>query len=330
MTHKNPFLKRALNRLLIGVACCAVAFGAAAQEWPARPIRIVSPYAPGGVGDTIMRIIAGGVEARLGQRFLIDNRSGAAGNIGASAVVHAAPDGYTFLFAPTANYAVNQHLFKNLGFDPLRQLDPVIAVAQAPLIAITGKLSGATTLRELGAKSKAPGAKYSYGSPGAGSPTQLAGASFVLANGGEIPHVAYRGTPPLVQALLANDVQLAFPTLSPVLGNLQAGNLVALAVMDTKRLPELPNVPTALEAGYPGLLFSNWWVLAAPKGTDSKVTARLAAEIKTALTDPTVRAKLAELGHQPMDLALQDAADFIKAESARYKSLIDRTGIKLD
>lgn len=324
-----PSGKRALQRLLV-FACIVVATGAGAQEWPVRPIRIVSPYAAGGVGDTMMRLIAGGVEARLGQRFVIDNRSGAAGNIGTGAVVHAAPDGYTFLFAPTANYAVNQHLFKNLGFDPLRQLDPVIAVAQAPLIAITGKRSGATSLRDLGAKSKAPGAMYSYGSPGAGSPTQLAGASFVLATGSAIPHVAYRGTPPLVQALLANDVQLAFPTLSPVLGNLQAGNLVALAVMDTRRLPELPQVPTAAEAGYPDLLFSNWWVLAAPKGTDPKITARLAAEIKTALADPGVRAKMAELGHQPMDLALQDAADFIKAESARYKSLIDRTGIKLD
>lgn len=302
-----------------------------ADEWPAaRVIRIISPYAAGGVGDTIFRLIAPGIEARLGQRFIIDNRSGAAGNIGTSAVVKAAPDGYTFLFAPTANYAVNQHLFRNLGFNPVTQLDAVAAVAEAPLLAITGTATGVTNLKDFATKAKAASAKLNFGSPGTGSPTHLAGASFSLANGSAMQHVAYRGTPPMLHALLANDVQLAFPTLIPVQEHVRGGKLAVLAVLANKRVPELPQVPTTAEAGYPELVFSNWWVLAAPRGTDPKIVARLSAEIRTALADPAIRARLAEMGHEPFDLSPSDTAAFLKSESARYKGLIDRVGVTLD
>jgi tripartite-type tricarboxylate transporter receptor subunit TctC len=324
---KTVFTRRAAMVALAGIFAAAPAL---AQEWPAHPIRIISPNAAGGVGDTIFRLIAPSIEARIGQKFVIDNRSGANGSIGTVAVVRAPADGYTLLFAPTANYAVNQFLVKNLGFDPVTQLEPIYTVAEAPLLAIVPTAIGATSLKDFAAKAKAKDAKYNYGSPGGGSPTHLAGASFSLGNGDAMQHIAYRGTPPLLQALLGGDVQLAFPTLSPVQEHLKGGKLTALAVLSPKRLGELPNVPTAAEAGFPELLFGNWWVLSAPKGTDPKVIARLAAEIKTTLADPAIRARLAEIGHTPMDLGPRETAAFIKTEAARYKSLIARTGIQLD
>jgi tripartite-type tricarboxylate transporter receptor subunit TctC len=325
----NPATRRRCVQLLGALGLALAAPWAPAQDWPAKPIRIVSPYAPGGVGDTIFRLLAPALEARLGQRFVIDNKTGAAGNIGTGEVVRAAPDGYTFLMAPTANFAVNQHLFK-LGFDPLTQLEPVAAIAEAPLIAVTGTGVTATSLKQLSEQVKAGKGKFNYGSPGAGSPTHLAGASFSLMHSGALEHVSYRGTPPMVQALLAGDIQLSFPTLTPVLGQLKAGKLNALAVMSRQRMPELPNVPSAVEAGFPDLVFGNWWVLAAPKGTPGAIVNRLNVEIRTLLADPAIRSKLGEMGHVAMDLNTADTANFVRAESAKYRTLIERTGIKLD
>lgn len=321
--------RRRLAHLALGLGLAALGTTASAQAWPAKPIRIISPYAAGGVGDTIFRLLAPALEQRLGQRFVIENKSGAGGNIGTAEAARAAPDGYTFLMAPTGNYSVNQYLYK-LNFDPLAQLDPVIAVAEAPLIAVVNPSLPATSLKQLSELARAGGSKLNYGSPGAGSPTHLAGASFSLAHGNAMEHVAFRGTPPLVQSMLAGDVQLAFPTLTPVQGHLKAGTLRALAVLAKERLPELPNVPTAAEAGFPELVFGNWWVLAAPKGTDPAVIARLGTEVRQLLADPAIKAKLAELGHFPLGYPAAETATFMRTESARYKTLIERTGIRID
>ena len=321
---------RLIADMIAGISLAAMVPCAGAQEWPSKSIRVVSPYAAGGVGDTIFRLIAPTLEAKLGQRFFIDNKTGAAGNIGTGEVVRARPDGYTLLFAPTANYAVNQYLFKNLGFDPGTQLEPIATVAEAPLIAVASAANHAATLKEFASATRSNPGKFNYGSPGAGSPTHLAGASFSQLTGNTLVHIAYRGTPPMVMALLADDVQLAFPTLTPVLGHLSSGKLKALAVMARQRSPELPNVPSAVEAGFPDLIFSNWWVLAAPKGTDPKLIARLGSEIRSALADPALRARLAEIGHLPVGLGPAESAAFVRAESVRYKTLIEHTGIKLE
>ncbi|HSV82733.1 MAG TPA: tripartite tricarboxylate transporter substrate binding protein [Ramlibacter sp.] len=323
------FRRRQLGSIALALAFATAAQGAAAQAWPSKPIRIVSPYAAGGVGDTIFRLIAPALEQRLGQRFVIDNKTGAGGNIGTSEVVRAAPDGYTLLMAPTANYSVNQYLFK-LNFDPIAQLEPVVAVAEAPLIAVVSPAVTATSLKQLSEQVRAGGNKFNFGSPGAGSPTHLAGASFSLMHGNAMEHIGFRGTPPMVQAMLASDVQLAFPTLTPVAGQLKAGKLHALAVLARQRLPELPNVPTAAEAGFPDLVFGNWWVLAAPKGTDPAIVNRLASEIRQQLADPAIKARLAELGHVPLAYGPAETAAFVRAESTKYRTLIERTGIRLD
>jgi len=314
---------------LAGLALLPVFSAAQAPEWPSKPVRIVSPYAAGGVGDVLFRIIGPALEAKLGQRFLIDNKTGAAGNIGTSEVINAKPDGYTLLIAPTANYAVNPHLFGNLNFDPVTQLDAVVTISEAPLIAVVGP-NGPSSLKELAQLVRSNPGKYNFGSPGSGSPTHLAGVSFSQLNGNAMMHIAYRGGPPMVMAMLAGDVQLAFPTVTTVATQLKAGKLKALAVMGNQKIAELPGVPTAAEAGFPDLLFGNWWVLAAPKGTDPKIVNRLSAEVRSVLADPTIRSKLAEAGQTTLALGPQESASFVRNESNRFKTLIERNGIKLE
>jgi tripartite-type tricarboxylate transporter receptor subunit TctC len=324
-------IRKPLSLALIAFALATIGLGAhaQAQDWPTKPIRVVIPYAPGGVGDTVFRIISPVLEARLGQRFFIDNRTGAAGNIGTAEVAHAKPDGYTLLVAPTANFAVNQHLFSNMGFDVLKDLEPIALLAEAPLIAVTS-LSAPGTLKDFVSQARSNPRKYNFGSPGVGSPTHLAGVSFSQLAGNSMVHIAYRGTPPLVLAMMSDEVQLAFPTITAVGSQIKAGKLKAIAVMGKDRLPELPGVPTVAEAGFPDMIFGNWWAMAAPTGTDPKIIARLSAEVRTALADPAIKARLAEVGHVAMNMTPTESTAFVRAESARYQTLIERNGIKLE
>lgn len=317
------------KRVLTAVAMACAVPSVLAQTWPSKPVRIIYPYAGGGVGDAMFHFMKAPLEQKFGQAFFLDLKAGAGGNIGASEAARAAPDGHTFMMGPTANLAVNQYLFK-LNFDPLAALEPVVAVAEAPLIAIVGPGVSATSLKQLAEQVRMPGSRFNFGSPGAGSPTHLAGASFSLANGNAVEHIAFKGTAPMVQAMLSGDVQLAFPTLTPVLGQLKAGKLRALAVLSKQRLPELPDVPTAAEAGFPDFLFGNWWALSAPKGTDPAIINQLSTEVRQLLADPAIRARFFEIGHVPMGLNPAETTAFVRAEAAKYKALIERSGIKIE
>lgn len=321
--------RRQLGHRAMAAGLATLGLPALSQEgWPRMPIRIIYPYQGGGAGDAVFRLLEPALQQRFKQPFVIETKPGAAGNIGTAEAVRAAPDGHTFLLAPTGNYSVNPYLFK-LGFDPLTQLDPVVAIADAPLMAVVGPSVKARSLKELSQQVRASGGRFNFGSPGAGSPSHLAGSSFSLMHGGGIEHISFKGTGPMVQAMLSGDVELAFPTLSPVRGQLQAGRLRALAVLSKERLPELPDLPTSAEAGYPDLVFGNWWVLSAPKGTDPAVISRVSAAIREQLAEPTIKAKLAEMGNVPLGYDPAETAAFIRAEAQKYKTLIERTGIRL-
>lgn len=329
MQPSNSVTRRQVGRFAIAAGLAAATGSALAQTWPGKPIRIVYPYAGGGVGDAIFRLFEPSLEQRLKQPFFIDNKAGAAGNIGTGDAVNAAPDGYTFLLAPTGNYSVNQYLFK-LGFDPLSQLEPVVAIADAPLLVVVSPGVTATSLKQLSDQVRAPGSRFNYGSPGAGSPSHLAGASFSLMHGNAVEHISFRGTAPMTQSMLSNDVQMAFPTLLAVAAQVKAGKLRPLAVLSKQRIPELPEVPTAAEAGFPELLFGNWWVLSAPKGTAPTVISRLSTEIRQLMAEPEIKRKLVDMGQMPLGYGPAETAAFIRAESSKYKTLIERTGIRLD
>lgn len=329
MTTSNTMTRRQVGRVAIAAGMAAATGSTLAQAWPSKTIRIVYPYAGGGVGDAIFRLLEQGLEQRFKQSFFIENKAGAGGNIGTGDVVRAAPDGHTFLLAPTGNYSVNQHLFK-LGYDPLAQLDPVVALADAPLLAVVSPGVTATSLKQLSDQVRANGSRFNYGSPGAGSPSHLAGASFSLMHGNAVEHISFRGTAPMTQSMLANEVQMAFPTLLAVGAQVKAGKLRPLAVLSRQRIPELPDVPTAAEAGFPELLFGNWWVLSAPKGTDPAVINRVSTEIRQLMADPEIKRKLVDMGQVPLGYGPTETAAFMRAESTKFKTLIERSGIRLD
>jgi tripartite-type tricarboxylate transporter receptor subunit TctC len=299
-----------------------------AQDWPAKPVRVVIPFAAGSVSEALFRTISPGVEVDLGQRFVVESKPGADGAIGTGEVVRAAPDGYTLLLGPTAVFAVIPHLFANLGFDPLAALDPISLLADAPLLAVVGADVPVRSLDDLARYVRASPGKYNFGSPGTGSPAHLTGAAFSQQTGNAVVYVPYKGTPPMVQALLAGDIQMAFPTWTGIIGPVKAGKLRVLAVMARERMAELPEVPTTVEAGFPLLVGGNWWVLAAPHGTSPRIIDRLATDFRKALADAAVRKRIGGLGHVPIGLAPAETAAFLRSESARYRMIVERGGIK--
>lgn len=306
-------------------------FGVAgAQEWPEKPIRLVIPYAAGGAGDITFRAIAPAIEARLGQRFVIDNKAGASGNIGAGEVARAAADGYTLLLGATNNFVTNPFLYRNMGFDPLAVFAPITVVSNAPSVVVVHPSLPASTLERLAAHARANPGKLNYGSPGTGTPAHLAAELFAHLAGITMVHVPFKGSPPAVLALVANDVQVYFTPLTPIAGQLAGGKIKALAVASETRLSALPGVPTTREAGFPELQTGNWWGFVAPAGTDARILDRLQSEVREALADPSVRKRYAELGMMAVGNTRGEFGAMLKSESARWKKVIGSAGIKAD
>lgn len=318
---------RKLASLVLPVAML-LAGAAAAGEWPEKPIRLVIPYAPGGAGDLTFRPLAPAIEARLGQRFVIDNKAGASGNIGAGDVARAKPDGYTLLLGATNNFVMNPYLYKGMGFDPATAFVPITVVSNAPTLVMVHPSVPANSLQELAAYAKANPGKLNYGSPGTGTAAHLAGELFSHLAGIKMVHVPFTGSPPAVLALVQNEVQVYFTPLSPIAGQLRGGKVKALAVAGNERLSAFPDVPTTKEAGFAELQTGNWWGLVAPAGTPSHILDRLQSEVRAALADPTVRKGYDELGLLAVGNSRAEFAAMLKSESARWKKVIETAGIE--
>jgi tripartite-type tricarboxylate transporter receptor subunit TctC len=311
--------------------CLSCAAGLAqAQGYPNRPIKLIIPYAAGNTGDISFRTIAPALETRLGQRFILENKPGAGGNIGAAEVARAAPDGYTLLLGATNNFVVNQYVYKSISFDPLTSFVPITMVSDAPSIVVVHPGVPANSLRELQQYAKSNPGKLNYSSPNSGTPPHLAGELFAKLADVNITHIPYKGSPAAVVALLSNDVQMYFSVLSAVEGNLKAGKMKALAVASTRRLAAMPALPTSAEAGFPELLTGTWWGLVAPKGIDAKIVERLAADVRAVLADPAMAGRFAELGMIPGG---QSPAEFnaqIQSEAAKWKKVIETIGLRAE
>lgn len=297
-------------------------------DWPSKPIRVVYPFAAGGVGDVSFRLIAPAIEAHIGQRFVIEAKPGAAGNIAAQEVARSSPDGYTLLMPSTSVLSVNPFLFTNLGFDPVGSFDPISTYSEsAPVVFINASLP-AKTLAEFMAYAKASPGKLNYGSPGVGSPSHLVSELLSQIAAANMMHVPYKGTPPLVQGLLSGDVQMISTTYSAAIGHVKAGKLRVLAATSRQRLPDAPDLPTARELGYTDVVASNWWGLAAPKGTPARIIERLSAEMRAAIADPALQKRMIELSMGPLGSTPAEFAALIREDSTRWKSVIQRAGIK--
>ena len=292
---------KASIRVVIGLACAAASAGAMADDgWPQQPLKVVVAYPAGAMGDTVMRLLSDELSRRLRQPVVIDNRAGAGGNIGSSAVAHARPDGYTVLMAAANNYSINQYIYQSTGFDAQKDLLPVVALVNVPSVLFTSSQVPATGFAEFAQYAKQHPGKINFGTPGAGTPPHLASELLNQQAGLGMLHVPYKGSSFALTALLAYDVQAMLAGAGIGMPFVKTGRLRALAIGSEQRIPELPQVPTFDELGLKNLQASTWWGVAAPKGTPQDIILKLNQVLEQSMRKPDIRQKLIELGALPI------------------------------
>ena len=313
-------------RSLTVVLALALACPAAAQTWPSQPIRLIAPFPPGGSVDITARLISEPLASQLGVRIVIDNRSGASGNIGMEAAARAAPDGYTIVLN-TIPLVTNQSLFEKLTWDPIKDFAPIGMVATSPHVLVVPAKMPVSKVEDLVRLARASPGKLSYASAGVGTTFHFCGEMFKDSTGTFILHVPYRGGGPALLDTLAGQVDMSFPTLSAALPHVKAGTLRALAVTDTTRSSLLPDVPTLREAGLKDFQFTQWLALLAPAGTPPAVVSRLNAALKNALNTQEVRDKFHAQAFEAFITTPEEAGKFIASEVQRFSKLIKARGI---
>jgi len=315
-----------IRRFLCAFLALSAAFPAAAQTYPSQPIRLIAPFPPGGSVDITARFIAEPLGGQLGTRIVIENRTGASGNIGMEAAARAAPDGYTVVLN-TIPLVTNQSLFEKVAWDPIRDFAPIGMVATSPHVLVVHNKVPANNVDELLRLARANPGKLSYASAGVGTTFHLCGEMFKDSTQTYILHVPYRGGGPALQDTLGGQVDMSFPTLAAALPHVKAGKLRALAVTDTKRSPLLPEVPTLQEAGVKDAQFTQWLVLLAPAGTPPAVVTRLNTALKDALNTKEVRDKFQANAMEAFVTTPDEAGKFIASETTRFAKLIKTRGI---
>jgi len=316
----STVLKAACATLLIAAG------SAAAQPYPGQPIKLIAPFPPGGSVDITARLIAEPLEKALGGHIVVENRSGASGNIGMEAAARARPDGYT-LVINTIPLVTNQSLFEKLSWDPVRDFAPIGMVATSPHLLVVPAKSPARSVADLLKLARANPGKLSYASAGVGTTFHFAAEMFKDATHTFILHVPYRGGGPALVDTLGGQVDMSFPTLGAALPFVKQGTLRALAVTDKARSPLLPEVPTMQEAGIKGFYFTQWLALLAPAGTPQPVVARLNGALKEALQTQDVRDKFEAQAFVPFITTPEEAGRFIAAEVGSFSRLIKAVGI---
>ncbi|WP_414703050.1 tripartite tricarboxylate transporter substrate binding protein [Polaromonas sp. UBA4122] len=325
------------NALITGIAVAMMTLTARAQPagqtaastYPNKPVKVVVPYPPGGPTDIVARVVFQQVSEATGQQFVIDNRAGAGGNIGAEAVAHAPADGYTLLVATTA-HAINMSLFSGLRYDVVKDFAPVSLLTQGPLVLVATPSFPANNVRELIALAKAKPDTLNFASSGNGQSTHLSGELFNSMSGVKLLHVPYKGSAPALTDVVSGQVPLMFDTMLSAMPFVNSGKLKALAVTSSRRSPVAPNVPTIAESGLPGYEVFAWNGLLAPAGTPKAVVARLSEELKKAMQLPQVKEKFSAQGFT----ATWDTPDyfgrFLQEEVEKWTKTVKASKAKVD
>ena len=327
---KRTFLRQAMA----GTALLACAVSGFAQgsvgNWPDKPVKWIVPFPPGGAMDAIARTLGEVAGRKLGQPFVIENKAGAGGNIGADAVAKAPADGYTLMIT-SIGMATNGALYNKLSYDPIKDFAPVSLLAVVPNILVAGpKQSDVKSVKDLIAKAKQNPDKLTYASAGNGTSIHLAGASFTSLTGVKMLHVPYRGSGPAVTDLLGGQVDFMFDSITSARPHIEAGKLRAIAITTKTRSPSLPDVHTVAEAGVPGYEVSPWFATFMPAGTPAPIVEKLGKTLNEAMNDPEVKKRLSAIGAEPIGSTPQALAVHLKTETDRWTKLIKESNIKVD
>jgi tripartite-type tricarboxylate transporter receptor subunit TctC len=317
-------------RALAALALAACAALAHAQNYPAKPVRIIVPYPPGGTTDIIARIAAAELTKQLKQPFVVENRAGASGAIGATAVAQAAPDGYTLVMGTANTHGINSALQKNLPYDAVKDFAPVTVVASTPNIIVVHPNVPAKTLAELIALAKAQPGKINFGSTSIGGSPHMSAELLKAMTGIDMVHVPYKGAAPMLTDLVGGQIQVGFDNLPSTIGYVRSGKVRALAVTTAQRWPGAPDIPTVAESGVPGYEVSGWFGLLAPAGTPKAVLDTLQTTIAQIVQEPEVAKQLRDLGAAPVANKPEDFARDIAADVEKWRKVAQTTGVKLD
>jgi tripartite-type tricarboxylate transporter receptor subunit TctC len=321
-------MRRHFLQTLLGTALIAAAVTTAAQD--RAPIRFVVPYPAGGAADQITRLVANAAAQNLGTAIIIDNKGGAAGMIAAEIALRAEPDGQTFYVGSNAPMVINQAIYAKMSYDPEKDFVPVVGMGKSPLLLVTRKNLGAKNVAELVALSKKANAPLTMGSASSGNITHLAGEAASRAMGFRVTHVPYAGSAPAIASMMGNNIDIMFDALPSCMQQAKAGLIVPLAIMDAKRFPQIPDVPTLKEAGVEGLEASAWFGVMARTGTPRAAVERMNKAVNDALKQPELIARLNNIGAQPMPGSPEAFGRFIADERTRWIPLARVLGVKAD
>lgn len=327
MTH-SPLRRALLACALASLA--ALPTLAAAQDWPTKPIRLIVPFAPGGLADTSARAVAEKLGARLGQSVVVENRSGASGNIGMQAVAQSAPDGYTLVLGFDGTVVINPHIFTKPGFDVLNDFAPVTKLGDATLLLVAHPSVPAKNIRELIDLEKAKPGSFSYGTSGTGGTPHMAGELINQRYGTKFVHVPYKGGGQAVIDVVGGQIPLVFTAVASAQQHVKSGKLVGIGVSSAKRSSSLPDVPTFVESGLADFVVDSWVGILAPAKTPRPIVDRLQRELAEVLKDPEVRSRYATLGIEPVGNTPEQFGAQIRADLARWEKVVKTAGIKVE
>jgi len=325
----GKFMKSTLRRAVLLTAFAAATSTYAADNYPSRPIRLIVPYAAGGNGDIVGRIVADGLTARLGQQVVVDNRAGGSSIIGTDIAAKAAPDGYT-LTVVASTFAVIPSLFSKLPYDPMKDLVPISLVGQTPqLLAVTASFPAQTFKEFIAAVKARPGA-YNYGSTGVGSTAHMAGALLNLMAGIQVVHIPYKATAQVMTDVIAGHLHVTIPSVTASLPHIRSGKLRALGITSSKRSALLPDLPTIAEAGVPGYQAVIWNGALVPAGTPKAILDRLSHEIAAAMRSPEATQRYGALGAETIGSTPEEFAKFLRSEFEQYARVVKASGMKAE
>ena len=321
-------------KLVIGLVLAQIAFAAygaeTARDYPARPVRLINPFPPGGSSDPSCRLLADALTRSLGKQFVVDNRGGGNGNIGTAIAAQATPDGYVLVFASGTTFTINPFIYKSLGFDPVKDFAPVIKFGAAPNVLVVNPSLPARTLAEFTQYVKSRSGELNYASAGNGSSMHLAAELYQKMTGTKMLHVPYVSPGAATADTMANRTQLIFHLVPAVAQQVLGGNLRALAVLAPSRASVLPDVPTTREAGIAGLESGTWYAVLAPAGTSRAIIDKLNRQVNASLDDPAFRKRVQDMGVTPMGGTPEEVSSYIASESARWSDVVRTAGIRMD